>query len=121
MSRIHRYPGTDNFTYTVSDGYNVSTPATVTSTVYSQPYIEFSYLYGVTQGFGLMDIDAEDGLIYEVAWDNENLPLTPIEIARPPTASCRSTATAPSPTRRTPATGDRTNSGMPRRTAITPR
>ena len=70
--------GTDSFTYTVSDGYNVSAPATVTITVYSQPEVGWHY-YDVTEGYTL-NISTDDGLLYGGeggAWDAEGLPLTP--------------------------------------------
>ncbi len=76
--------GTDSFTYTVSDGYNVSAPATVTITVYSQP--EASEMgYAVTQGYTL-NVDVSSGLLYGGeggAWDGEDLPLTPT-VSTPP-------------------------------------
>ncbi len=69
------FTGTDSLTYTVSDGINVSPPATVTITVYSIPWTQMDLYDGVSGQ--TLTVSSDDGLIGRGdCGDKEDLPLT---------------------------------------------
>ena len=88
--------GTDTFTYTASNGYAVSAPATVTITVslYSTP-VAYPSQYSVTWG-SLLNVGAPG--VLTGAGDAERLPLTAQLVSPQPMAMCSSTAMGPSST-----------------------